>query len=76
MRRGPTFHCGSHQGPPEEEKRAGASLSGHALTTRRRQNKIGPTVDFLDVEGILVEFVLEDQLLQIVEGLLVKSLPD
>lgn len=62
--------------PPEEEKRAGASLSGHALTTCRRQNKIGPTVDFLDVEGILVEFVLEDQLLQIVESLLVKSLSD
>lgn len=33
-------------------------------------------MDFLDVEGILVEFVLEDQLLQIVEGLLVKSLSD
>lgn len=31
-------------------------------------------MDFLDVEGILVEFVLEDQLLQIVEGLLVNSL--
>lgn len=33
-------------------------------------------MDLLDVEGILVEFVLEDQLLQIVEGLLVKSLSD
>lgn len=31
-------------------------------------------MDFLDVEGILVEFVLQDQLLQIIEGLLVDSL--
>lgn len=37
-------------------------------------NTTGPTVDFLDVEGVLVQFVLEDQLLQIVEGLLVNRL--
>lgn len=40
------------------------------------ENTAGPTVDFLDVEGVLVEFVLEDQLLQVVEGLLVNSLSE
>lgn len=40
------------------------------------ENTTGPTVDFLDVERVLVQFVLEDQLLQIVEGLLVNSLSD
>lgn len=48
----------------------GHSPGRHAV----EKNKNGPTVNFLDVEGILVEFVLEDQLLQIVEGLLVNSL--
>lgn len=32
------------------------------------------TMDLLDVECVLMEFVLENQLLQVVEGLLVRSL--
>ena len=34
----------------------------------------GPTVDLFDVEGVGVEFVLQDQLLQIIKRLLVGSL--
>lgn len=33
-----------------------------------------PTMDFFNVEGILVEFMLEEQLFQIVECLFMNSL--
>lgn len=78
MRPGPSFHCLSDRGPrPPKRRTAGWFLPQQTRADGMlEENMTEPTVDLLDVEGVLVEFVLEDQLLQVVEGLLVNSLSD